>query len=155
MVCPWDKVDYEIAHQVANGSLSYESKDLSGKMKAPHHNRFFLVATPQGASTALCQNEYANVNPTIHSALAEFTPLECDIDLLRSIVEERLSRRSTNFSLCGQVDGVWRPLYEVVPSTATKDNRDGRRDECASDDESHWVLPVYFQAHNLKPNFQL
>ena len=30
-------------------------------MKAPHRNRFFLVATPHGASTALCQNEYANV----------------------------------------------------------------------------------------------
>ena len=84
----WDKVDYEIACQVANGLPSYEMKDSSGKMKASHHNRFFLVATLQGASTALCQNEYANVDPTTHSALAEFTPLECDIDLLRNNVEE-------------------------------------------------------------------
>ena len=112
-------------------------KDSSGKKKAPHHNRFFLVATPQGASMTLCQNEYANVDPTTHSALAEFTPLECDIDLLRNNVEERLSQCSTSFSPCGQVDGIQRPLFEVVPSTAMKDNRDGRRDECASDDEPH------------------
>ena len=32
----WDEVDYEIACQVTNGSSSYETKDLSGKMKSPH-----------------------------------------------------------------------------------------------------------------------
>ena len=84
----WDKVEYEIACQVANGSPSYETKDLSGKVKTPHHNRLFLVATPQGAPTALCQSEYANVHPTTRSALAEFTPLACDIDLPRNTVEE-------------------------------------------------------------------
>ena len=51
----WDEADYEIACQVANGSSSYEKQDSSGKLKVPHHNRFFLVATPHGASTALCQ----------------------------------------------------------------------------------------------------
>ena len=76
------------ACQVTNGSPSYETKDSSGKMKVPHQDRFFLVATPEGTSTALCQNEYANVNLTTHSALAESTPLECDIDLLRNNVEE-------------------------------------------------------------------
>ena len=84
----WDKVDYETACQVANGSPLYETKDSSSNKKAPHHNRFFLVATPQGASTALCQNECANVNPTTHSGLAVSTPLECDIDLPRNNVEE-------------------------------------------------------------------
>ena len=86
--CQWDEVEYEIVHRVTNGSPLYEMKDLSGKVKAPHHNRFFLVATSQGASMVLCQNEYTNIDPTTHSALAEFTPLECDIDLLRNIVEE-------------------------------------------------------------------
>ena len=133
----WDEVEYEIACQVANGSPSYETKDLSGKVKTPHRNRFFQVAIPQGASTALCQSVYANVDPTTHSAPAEFTPLECDIDLPRNIMEERLSRCSTSFSPFGQVDGIRRPLLRVVLSTATKDNRDGRRDECASDDEPH------------------
>ena len=50
-------------HQVTNGSSSYEKQDSSSKLKAPHRNRFFLVATPHGASTALCQNEYANIEP--------------------------------------------------------------------------------------------
>ena len=75
-------------------------------MKAPHRNRFFLMATPQGASVTLCQNEYANVDLTTRSALVEFTPLECDIDLPRYIMEERLSQCSTSFRLYGQVDGV-------------------------------------------------
>ena len=118
-------------------------------MKAPHQNRFFLVATPHGVSTALCQNECANVDLTSHSALAESTPWECDIDLPRNNIEERLSRCSTSLGPCGQVDGIWQPLFEVVPSTAMEDNRDGRRDKGACDDEPHWVLPVYFQAHHL------
>ena len=84
----WDEVDYEIACQVTNGSPLYETKDSGGKKKASHSNRFFLVATSQGASTALYQNKYANVDSTIPSALVEFTPLECDIDLLRNNVEE-------------------------------------------------------------------
>ena len=102
----WDKVDYKAAHQVANGLPSYEMKDPSGKMKAPHRNSFFLVATIQGASTALCQNECANVDPTTCSGLAKSTPLECDIDLPRNNMEERPSQCSTSFSPCGQVNGV-------------------------------------------------
>ena len=84
----WEGVEYEIACQIANGLALYETKDLSGKVKMPHRNRFFLVAIPQGASAALCQSEYTNVDLTTHSSLVEFTPLECDIDLPRNIVEE-------------------------------------------------------------------
>ena len=152
--CRWDKADYEIACQVTNGSSSYEKQDSSGRMKASHCNRFFLVATPYGTSTALCQNEYANVDPTTRSAPAESTLKECDIDLLRNNMQEWQSWCSTSFSLCGQVDGVRRPLSMVVLSMAMKDYRDGRGDKCASNDEPHWILPVYFQAHNLEPNFQ-
>ena len=54
---------------------------------------------------------------------------------MRNKREEQQSRRSTSFSPCGQVDGIRRPLSMVVPSTAMKDYRDGRRDKCASDDE--------------------
>ena len=153
--CWWDEADYEIACQVTNGSSSYEKQDSSGKVKASHHNRFFLVATPYGTSMALCQNEYANVNLTTRSAPVESTLKECNIDLLRNNMEERQSRHSTSFSPCGQVDGIWRPLPMVVLSMTMKDYRDGRRDKCASNDEPHWILPVYFQAHNLEPNFQL
>ena len=84
----WDEVEYEIVCQVTNGSPEYETKDSSGKVKMPHHNRFFRVAIPQGVSTALCQIVCANVDLTTHSASVKFTPLECDIDLPRNIVEE-------------------------------------------------------------------
>ena len=133
----WDEEDYEITRQVANGPSSYETKRSSGRVKAPHRDGFFQVATPQGVSTALCQNEYANADLTTRSALTESTPLECDIDLPRNNMEERQSRCSTSLSPCGQVYGVRRSLHEVVPSTAMKDNRDGRRDKCACDDEPH------------------
>ena len=43
----WDEVEYEIARQVANGWPSYETKDSSSKVKMPHCNRLFLVATPE------------------------------------------------------------------------------------------------------------
>ena len=142
-------------HQVGNSSSSYETKGPSGKKKVPHRNRFFQVATLCGVSMALCQNECTNVDLTTRPALTESTPLECNIDLLRNNMEERLSRRSTSLSLCGQVDGVWQSLYEVVLSTAMKDNRDGRRGKCACDNEPHWVPPVYFQACHLKPQFPL
>ena len=89
----------------------------------PHQNRFFQVATLRGVSMALCQNECTNVDLATRSALTESTPLECDIDLPRNNMEERLSRCSTSLSLCGQVDGIRRSLYEVVLSTAMKDNR--------------------------------
>ena len=87
----WDEEDYGIMRQVANGPSSYELKRLSGRMKAPHQDGFSRVATPQGESTALCQNEYANADLTTHSALTESTPLECDIDLPRNNMGERQS----------------------------------------------------------------
>ena len=82
---------------------SYEAKRSSGRVKAPHRNRFFQVATHRGVSTALCQNEYANADLTARSALTEPTPSECDIDLPRNNVEERQSRRSTSLNPHGQV----------------------------------------------------
>ena len=133
----WGEANYEIACQVANGLSSYEKQDSSGKTKASHRNRFFLVATLYGASTALCQNEYADVDPTTHSAPAESTLKECDIDLLRDTMEEQQSQCSTSFSPSGRVDGIQRPLSTVVPSMAMKDYRDRKRDKCVSDDEPH------------------
>ena len=34
--CRWDEEDYEIMSQVANCPSSYETKRLSGRVKAPH-----------------------------------------------------------------------------------------------------------------------
>ena len=76
MECQWDEVEYEIACQVANGSPSYEMKDLSGKVKMPHRNRLFLVATPK-VDPQPCAK--ASMLTSTRSVLAELT------------VEERLS----------------------------------------------------------------
>ena len=43
----WDEEDYEITRQVANGPSSYETKRSSGRVKAPHRDGFFRVATPE------------------------------------------------------------------------------------------------------------
>ena len=96
-----------------------------------------------------------NTDLTTHSALTEFTPLECDIDLPRNNVEERQSRRSTSLSPCGQVCGIRQSLQEVVPSTAMKDNRDGRRDKCACNDEPHWVPASVLPSSPFKPQIPL
>ena len=102
----WDEEDYKIVRQVANGSPSYETKGSGGRVKASHRDGFFQGATLHGVSMALCHNECANVDLTTRSALMESTPLECNTDLPRNNVEERLSQCSTSLSLCGQVDGV-------------------------------------------------
>ena len=102
----WNEVEYKIVRQVASGVPSYEIKDVSGNVKTVHHNRLFLVATPQGALTTLCQSKDINVNLTTHCALVELTPLECDIDLLINTVEEQPSRHSTSLAPFGQVDGI-------------------------------------------------
>ena len=65
----WNEEDYEIACQVTNGSSSYDTKGSSGRVKVPHRNRFFQVATLRGVSMALCRNECANMDLTTHSAL--------------------------------------------------------------------------------------
>ena len=141
--------------QVTNGAPSYEIKDVSSNLKMAHYNRLFLVATPQGTPTALCQSKDASVNLTTHSALAELTPLECDNDLPRNTMEEWLSQCSTSVVPFGQVDIILWPLPMVLPGTAMKDNRDGMKDEYASDDGPHWVLPVNFRARILSPKFQV
>ena len=43
----WDKEDSEIMSQVTNGPSSYETKRLSGRVKVPHRDGFFRVATPE------------------------------------------------------------------------------------------------------------
>ena len=130
----WDEVDYEIACQVANARPRMRRKIRAVKWRHPTE-QILPSGHPSGCIHSLVSKRVCQCDPTTHSAPSESTPLECDIDMPRN-----------------NMDGVRQPLFEVVLSTATKDNRDGRRDECASDDEPHWVPPVYFQARNLEPN---
>ena len=53
----WSRVEYEVIHQVANGVPSFEIKDLSSNVKVAHCNQLFLLATPQGEVTPLCESK--------------------------------------------------------------------------------------------------
>ena len=55
----WSEVEYEVIRQVTNGVPSYEIKDASGNLQVAHHNRLFLLATPQGEVMPLCKSEDA------------------------------------------------------------------------------------------------
>ena len=72
----WSEVEYEVIHQVVNGVPSYEIKDTSSNLQVTHHNRLFLLATPQGEVIPLKKNEDANSGVSTRSALVELTPLE-------------------------------------------------------------------------------
>ena len=87
----WDEEDYEIMIQVANGPSSYETKRSSGRVKVPHRDGFFRVATPEVYPQPCVKTSMPTPDLTTRSALMESTPLECDIDLLRNNLEERQS----------------------------------------------------------------
>ena len=121
------------------------------KWRCPTVKDSSLVATPQGASTALCQNEYANVNLTTHSALVRIyssrvwhwfaekyhgrvsfpdtQPVLVHVDRWMAYDDHYLKwSRVEQWKTIGMEGGM------SVPG----------------DDELHWVPPVYFQARNLK-----
>ena len=77
----WSEVENEVVRQFTNGVPSYEIKDSSSNVKVTHHNRLFLLATPQGEAMPLCKSEEAHINVSTWSALAELTPMECENDL--------------------------------------------------------------------------
>ena len=85
---------------------SYEIKDSSGNVKVAHHNQLFLLATPQGEATPLCESEDADSSTSTQSALAELTPLECEADLLEDNVEGCLTQHLTSHAPLGWVDGI-------------------------------------------------
>ena len=102
----WSKVEYEVIRQVANGVPSYEIKDASGNLKVAHRNRLFLLATPQGEVMPLCESENANSSMSTRSALAELTPLQCENNMPKDLLERCLSHHLTSHILLGWVDGV-------------------------------------------------
>ena len=83
----WSKVEYEVVCQVTNGVPSYEIKDSSDNLKVAHHNQLFLVATPQGEATPLCESEDTHISMSTWSALVELTLLECEDDSLEDSME--------------------------------------------------------------------
>ena len=119
----WNEVEYKVICQVANGVPSYEIKDTSGNLQVAHCNRLFLLATPQGEVMPLCKSEEANSGMSTQSALVELTPLECENDLLKDLLEGCQTHHLTSHIPLGWVDGVLRPLPMVVHRSARKGTR--------------------------------
>ena len=92
----WSKVEYEVIRQVANGVPLDEIKDSSGNVKITHHNQLFLLATPRGEVTPLCESEDADTSMSTWSSLAELTPLECEDDLPKDNMERCLTQHLTS-----------------------------------------------------------
>ena len=97
---------------------SYEIKDSSGNVKIAHHNRLFLLATPQGEVTPLCERKDTDNSMSTQSTLAELTPLECEKDLPKDNVEGCLTQYLASRIPLGWVDGVLQPLPIVVHRSA-------------------------------------
>ena len=102
----WSEVEYEVICQVANGVPSYEIKDASGNLQVAHHNQLFLLATPRGEVMPLCKSEDANSRMSNQSALAELTPLECENDLPKDLLEGCQTHHLASRIPLGWVDGV-------------------------------------------------
>ena len=133
----WSEVEYEVICQVANGVPLYEIKYSSGNVKVTHHNRLFLLATPQGEATPLCESEDTDTSMSTQSALAELTPLECEGDLLKDNMEGCLTQHLTSHVLLGWVDGILQPLPMVVHRSAHHDQGSRMKDMHDSDDKVH------------------
>ena len=102
----WSKVEYEVICQVTKGVPSYEIKYLSSNVKVTHRNRLFLLVTPQGEATPLCKSKYTYITTSNQSALAELTPLECEVDLPEDKVEGYLTQHPVSLVPLGWVDGI-------------------------------------------------
>ena len=133
----WSKIEYEVIRQVVNGVPSYEIKDTSGNLQVAHHNRLFLLATPQGEVIPLINIEDANSGMSTWYALAELTPLECENDLLKDLLEGCQTHHLASHIPLGWVDGVLQPLPMVVHRSAQKEPGSRAREMCGDDEEVH------------------
>ena len=138
----WSEVEYEVICQVTNGVPLYEIKDSSSNVKVAHHNWLFLLATPQGEVTPLCESEDADTSVSTQSALVELTPLECENDLPEDNMEGCLTQHLTSHIPLGWVDGILWPLPTVVHRSAHYDQGSRMKDMHDSNNEAYWVLLV-------------
>ena len=133
----WSEVEYEVICQVTNSVPSYEIKDSSSNVKVTHHNRLFLLATPQVEVTPLCESKDSDISRSTQSALVDLTPLECENDLPKDNVEGCLTQHLTSHLPLGWVDGILQPLPMVVHRSAYQDQGSKMKDMCDSDDKVH------------------
>ena len=101
----WCEVDYMVVCQVADDVTAYEVHD-SGNLKIVHHNRLFLVATPQGEATPLGASESLSEEGATWSTLAELTPLGVGKCSPGRNMDEAETLCLTNRVLLGWVHGI-------------------------------------------------
>ena len=133
----WSKVEYEVIHQVTNGVPSYKIKDASGNLKVAHHNWLFLLVTPRGEVMPLCKSKDAYSSMSTWSTLVVLTPLECENDMPKGLLERCLTHHLTSRILLGWMDGVLWPLPMVVHRSAQKEPGLRMKDICEDDKGVH------------------
>ena len=149
----WSKVENEVICQVTNGVPSYEIKDLSGNVKVTHCNWLFLLATPRGEVTPLCEGKDTDTSMSTWSALVKLTTLECENDLAKDNVEGFLTQHLTSHVPLGWVDGILWPLPMLVHRTVHQDQGSRMKDKCIDNEEVHWVPLVSPPSACIIPKF--
>ena len=110
----WNKTEYVVVHQVADGIPAYEVKDEVGSMKTVHHNRLFLVATPKEGVTPLGMGVSISKEDVVRSTWAEHTFLQ--VDSPEGSVDGADTLSPTSRVPLGWVGGVLR----LLPSVASR-----------------------------------
>ena len=85
----------------------------------------------------LCEGEDADTSVSTQSTLVELTPLECENDLPKDLVEKCLTQYLASCVLLGWVDGVLRPLPMVVHRSAHKKQGSRLKGMHDEDEEVH------------------
>ena len=85
----------------------------------------------------LCESEEADSSVSTQSALVELTPLECENNMPKDLLERCLTHHLTSHIPLGWLDGVLRPLPMVVHRSAQKGQGSRMKDMCEDDEEVH------------------
>ena len=149
----WSKVEYDVICQDANGVPSYKIKNTSGNLQVAHCNQLFLLVTPQGEVMPLSKSKDTNSIMSTWFALVELTPLECENDLPKDLLERCQTHHLASHIPLGWVDGVLQPLPMVVHRSAQKEPGSRIREMHGDDEEVHWVLLVIPPSTHIIPKF--
>ena len=85
----------------------------------------------------LREGEDTDTSMSTQSALVELTPLECENNLLKDLMERCLTQHLTSCIPLGWVDDVLRPLPMVVHRSAHKEQGSRMKDMHDDEEEVH------------------
>ena len=115
----WSEAEYVVVCQVTDDVPTYKVQDDGKNVKVIHCNWLFLVATLGVMSHPWEEASLLQKRTPPLSALVELTPLEWDIEVPGSEVDEALIRCLASHVLLGFVNGILWPLPSVAPSNFT------------------------------------